>query len=253
MNDLLDAMNSRLKSPYFGYALLAFFGLNWKALFILAASSSTPQLRVAEFEMMTSFWTLAILPLTVGAAVAFATPWIRFGFAHVARKPMELAEDIQLLAENRKLTRQTQLEKARSLQFAAKETELIERAKRDEQVATIEDEETKQRVSNELKSLRLRRDNLSARAADRDGLLNPSIELLIAAASNNGRILRLKTLSGTSIQVGKIEFGADSPQHFAMYDEALDRLVNLQFAKSAGSGGQIFELTNAGWEAAGKL
>ena len=34
MNDIFDAISARIKAPYFGYALLAFIGLNWRGIFL---------------------------------------------------------------------------------------------------------------------------------------------------------------------------------------------------------------------------
>ena len=50
MNDVIDAINTRFKSPYFGYAVLAFFALNWRGIFLLSATEGDPASRLEAFD-----------------------------------------------------------------------------------------------------------------------------------------------------------------------------------------------------------
>lgn len=258
MNDILDALGSRLKSPYFGYALLAFIALNWRELFLFVVSNAAPQERIDAFDAATDHLSLVVYPLLVGAAVAASTPWIRLLFAFIARKPLELAEDLQLEAEHRKTIRKTELEQARNEQFALIETELIERAKRDEQVAAIGDDDAKQRIAREIEELRRKRDSMSASVMEltsaKEQLSEAAKELLKAAASDEqGKVIKIRTLSDQSIQAGGRQFGNDGPKDFAKYEAALEQLIRVGYMKSLGNKDQVFELTHDGWEASGML
>jgi len=66
MGDVLDAVSARIKAPYFGYAVLAFIALNWRAIFLFVMTEATPVERLAIFDAHTSNWTLFFAPLLVG-------------------------------------------------------------------------------------------------------------------------------------------------------------------------------------------
>ncbi|MBU2886793.1 hypothetical protein KO507_13555 [Gilvimarinus agarilyticus] len=245
MEDVVDAINSRLRSPYFGYAILAFLAFNWRGIFLLLTSSAAPIERLELFDSETSYWTLAVLPLVVGALVAASTQWLKYLFLLIARKPLELIENSNLEAEHKKFIRQAELEKVRSDLASKRESELIERAKRDESIAELSDESKKRELETEIGKIRKERDvKLS------DG----AREILTAAASEEqGRILVLKTLAGENMQAGKKAFGGKSKKEYAAYEAALRELVAAGYVKPVGHKGEIYELTHEGWQLAGAL
>lgn len=245
MKDVVDAINSRIKSPYFGYAVLAFFALNWRGIFLLVVTKEAPAERLQLFDAETSFWSLVVLPLIVGALVAASTHWLRYLFLLVARKPLELIENSNLEAEHRKFIRQAELEQVRADLAAKRESELIDRAKRDESIAEISDESKKKELEEEIKKIRSERDiKLSDMAR----------ELLLAAASeDNGTIMAPKTLGEQSIQAGKKSFGKISKRDYTAYESALDELVASGYVQPVGHKGEIYELTHKGWQLADAL
>jgi hypothetical protein len=166
LKEVVEAVNNRIKSPYFGYSILAFLTWNWKALFLFATSKADPPLRIAAFEEQTNYFSLFVGPLLVGVLVAAATYWIKLGFELVARKPLGRLDSLALEALHAKTIKQTELEQARSKLFAAKEEELIDRATRDAKVEQISDESTKENLSIQLEKLRRERDLLSKRESD---------------------------------------------------------------------------------------
>ncbi len=258
MDDVLEALSSRLKSPYFGYAVLAFFALNWREIFLFVTSEAAPKMRIEQFDASTDFWSLFAVPWLVGIAVAASTPWVKLFFAFIAQKPLQLAEDLQLEAEHRKTIRQTELEQARNEQFAVKEEEIIERAKRDEKVASISDEEAKEKVARELEELRRQRDLLDASvkelASSKEKLSKAADELLSAAASDkSGRLMKIETFSDRFIQAAGRKFGDKDQKDFAKYSSALDELMKRGLVKAVGSKDQVFELTHDGWSVSGAL
>lgn len=259
---MIDAVSSRIKTPYFGYAILAFFALNWRGIFLLATTAGTPQERLAAFDCVTSHYTLVVWPLVVGALVAASTHWIQYLFGLISMKPAGLIDNIRLEAEHRKTIRQTELEQSRSDLFAVKEQELIERAKRDEEVARIEDEEAKEKLAAQLENLRRERDQLSAQLKNQISVGKPTAynispeatELLQAASENkNGTILKPRSIGNRSIQAGKKLFGSESSRDFAQYEDALEELISHGLVKGLSDKGEMFELTHKGWQVADAL
>ena len=257
MNDILDAISARIKAPYFGYALLAFAGLNWRGLFLLAVTEGTPQERLAAFDAQTGLWSLVFFPLLVGAVVTLASPWIRFAFGFASKRPFEHIDNLHLDSEHRKTIRKTQLERSRADLFASKEEELISRAKRDEEVLEIEDDQLKERLKQEIDALRRERERMSADLDDQANsvpLSTTEKEILKAAAKDkSGGIARNEYISGRNIKIGSLIFGQDSTRDFTKYDSALKSLVAKGLVVAIGHKGELFELTHAGWEIADAL
>jgi hypothetical protein len=240
MNDVLDAINTRLRSPYFGYAILAFLALNWRGIFLLVVSEGDPASRLEAFDSVTSYWSLVVFPLIVGAVVAASSHWLKYLFLLIAKKPLELIENSNLEAEHKKAIRKSELEQVRIELAATRETELIERAKRDESIAQITDESKKKELEEEIGKIRRKRDIK---------ITDNAKELLKAAASDgNGTIMKPQTIGEQSIQAGKRSFGKGSKRDYAAYDSALSELIENGYVKAVGHKGEIFELTHEGWE-----
>lgn len=242
MNDVFDAISTRLKSPYFGYAILAFFALNWRGIFLLAISEGDPSSRLQAFDSVTSHWSIFVFPLIVGAIVAASSQWLKYVFLLIAKKPLELIENSNLEADHKRAIRQSELEQLRAQISAARESELIERAKRDESIAQISDESKKKELEKKIEEIRRERDvNISDRAK----------ELIKAAASEqNGTILKPRTIGDQVIHAGQESFGKGSRRDYAAYDAALSELLSKGYVKSMGGKGDVFELTHQGWELA---
>ena len=259
MNDVMDAVSSRIKSPYFGYAVLAFFALNWRGIFLLFALKSSPLERLAAFDQETSFWTLVFSPLAIGLAIALITPWLKLGFEWISKKPLERLDTLSLEAENRRLIMQNNLENARAQQFADREKELINRAKRDEEVEEIIDDESKGKLSAEIVELRRERDELFKKVNRKDNKQFPKEvkELLAAAAQHSeGIIIERQNLSEPSIQSGFKRFEHLSQNVFESYQEALKIMVNMDYIarfkprESDDKDTAYYRLTGLGWTTA---
>lgn len=256
MNDIIDAISARIKAPYFGYALLAFIALNWRGIFLLATTPGSPQVRLEAFDSMTSLTSLIVWPLVAGAFIAVSSPWIKLTFVYLSRRPFEYIDNLHLHAEHKSTIRRTELERSRTDLFAGKETELIERAKRDEEVLKIEDESLQEQLRTELELLRKERDRMSHGLYSSETVqLSPTEKelLKLAAKSGNGSISRNEYISGRSIQIGLSIFGADSTKEFAKYDSALRSLTAKELVRNIGTGNTMFELTHTGWQIAEAL
>ncbi|WP_444941256.1 hypothetical protein [Microbulbifer sp. ZKSA004] len=240
MKDVVDAIDSRIKSPYFGYAFLAFITLNWRGIFLLVVSSGTPTERLALFDEETNYWTLVVLPLIVGALVAASTHWIKYYFLLIARTPVDRIDASHLQAEHRKAILQGELEQKRADLAARKEKELIERAKIDESISEISDESKKKELEVEIGKIRKQRDfNLTSTAIDL---------LTAAAADEKGIIMVREVMGGQSIQAGNRSFGKDSKRSYAKCRSALQELIKESFVAASDTTGNNFGLTHEGWQ-----
>lgn len=160
MNDLVDALKTRLSSPIFGYFGLALLAFNWQAVFFLLVQDGDVLTRIRFFEQHTTTASLIILPCLFAISFSVLYPWLLFLVARMTAKPSELKDMVQANSEHRVLIRRKQLEEARSSILANAEMELIERAKRDQELDKFQNEELRQKLKAELEQLRAERDSL---------------------------------------------------------------------------------------------
>ncbi|WP_299940475.1 hypothetical protein [uncultured Microbulbifer sp.] len=250
MKEFIAAVNSRIKSPFYGYFILSFFVFNWRAIFLLLVTGGTGLVRLETFDNQTNIWTMLWYPLISSLILAIASPWVRYCFGLVERMPLQKIDFLLLDAEHLKNIRQEELEKSRNKLLAVKESELIDRALRDEKLEKVKDEEAKQNVKEEIDNLRDKRDNLSNKLeAPSPKLSAASEELLLGAASEErGIIVKSRSIGNHSIATNNISFGRNSPREFAKYEKALDDLVECGYVKERGIKGELFELSHSGWE-----
>jgi len=258
MKDLVDAVSSRVKSPYFGYAVMSSIALNWHEYFLLAFAEENARQRLLEFNNATNSWSLLILPLLIGFAIAFASPWVRLFYDWVSKKPFELHDFMKLEAQNKITIKEAELEQARNELLAVKESELIERAKRDEEISSIANEETKEKLSKDIEQLRRERESSKNKNINDNNLIfklsSEALEILKEAANDkNGTITISNTLSRRSIQVGKKTYGKDDQRSFVKYEYALESLLHNDLVKERDHKGELFELTSKGWDIAATL
>lgn len=154
MKEIIEAFAARIKSPVFGYFILAWLAINWKPLFFLFFDPNQIDKRIELFEKLTNIYTLLVFPLAVGAAFAVLYPWVNYAFLWICIIPTDLRNSIQAESEHKLLWKKKQLEEARSLVLATKERELIDRAKRDEEIRSIPDKNTKEILQNQIDQLR---------------------------------------------------------------------------------------------------
>ncbi len=156
MKEIMEALTARIKSPVFGYFVFWWAVFNWRPLFYLFFSDTAVENRFAYFDKLTDSYSLLILPLTVASIMTVSYPWINLVFLHLCKKPTDIRNYLQAESEHRLWIRKKQLEEDRSALLAAKEKHLIDRARRDEEISSISDEETKERLRKEIDTLRER-------------------------------------------------------------------------------------------------
>ena len=78
--------------------------------------------------------------------------------------------------------------------------------------------------------------------------------ILLAYASKdpNGQIMHIRSLSGTSIAAGKWDFISEpgNPRDVAIWEDALEELINFGFVKASGTKHQVFSVTRKGYDVA---
>lgn len=164
MKEIFEAVESRIKSPVFGYFTLAFLVVNWKVIFYLLVEKKGVAERVANFENNTDIYSLLIFPIILAAAVSVFYPWVNYCFLFLCKKPTDLKNRLQAEAEHKLLIKRKELEEARSALLSTAEAELIERAKRDEELNEIDDLEVKEKLKLELERLRKERDGFEVKS-----------------------------------------------------------------------------------------
>ena len=154
MKEIIEAFNARIRSPVFGYFVLALLVINWKPLFFLLVDDTPVSTRIELFEKLTNITSLLVLPIAIGAIAAIVSPWVNYVFLRLCRKPTDLRNAIQAESEHKLLLKKKELEEARSLVLAAKERDLISRAKRDEEIGSLADEGARIELQKQIDQLR---------------------------------------------------------------------------------------------------
>ena len=103
MKDIIEPIGNRIKSPIYGYALLALFAVNWKSFFYLFLSESNVIDRVDYFEKSTSFYTLLLIPILFSVLSLIVQPWLSYLFQYVSQKPVAL-KNVMLADQNHVLS-----------------------------------------------------------------------------------------------------------------------------------------------------
>lgn len=161
MKELVEAITARVKSPIYGYLAISWIFINWKQLLVLLFDATSIQVRIDAFEKQTTATSLVVLPLVIGVTVAVLSPWFSYLFLKLARRPTDLHNALQAEAEHNLLLKRKQLEEARATLLAARERELIARAKRDQEVGALDDENSRVELQKQLDQLRAQVDKQS--------------------------------------------------------------------------------------------
>lgn len=159
MNDIIDAVKARFSSPVFGYFGLSLLAFNWKGFFYIFFQEGDALSRIQYFEQQTSLQSLAAWPLLFSLAFSVCYPWVLYVVAWLTAKPTELKDMIQARSEHNLLLKRKQLEDARSSILANAELELIERAKRDQELDSLQSDAVREKLKSELEQLRAERDS----------------------------------------------------------------------------------------------
>ena len=167
MKEIIEGFATRVKSPLFGYFILSLLVLNWKPLFYLMLSKAEWVKRIEYFDEHITLSTMFFYPLVFSIVGAVVYPWINYFFLRISKQPTMLRNNIQAESEHALLLKKTELENIRNSLLASKEQDLIERAKRDEKIQEIDDEQVKESLKSEISKLR----KLSAKSFAKEYIL----------------------------------------------------------------------------------
>lgn len=253
MKDLFDAISTRVKEPYWGYFLLSFLAFNWRGFFLLLFATGTAQERIALFDFQTSIWTLIICPIIVALSIVIVTPWLNVIFGKISRIAYETLNSLDIQREHKYLLEKIKLEKTRTLALADKENDLINKAKRDEDIKKIEDEELRESLKREIDQLRVKRNTL---AHDKDHLeINNGKKLsefqkvlLNEISKSKDGCIQKKFINGYKfIKVDNKQISeSNAAPEYLRYADAISLLVKQGLLKDLDNAGQVFELTVKG-------
>lgn len=255
MKDLFEAINTRIKEPYWGFLVLSFLAFNWKGLFLLCFSIGTAQQKIALFEAETNFWSLIVFPVVTALFILLITPWLKVLFGWMSRLAYEKLNSQELDREHKYLAEKNKLEKERAKELANKENELIDQAKRDVDIENIENENVKDSLKREIEQLRKERNDIVHNVG-----INKSLKNDFNLNEFEKTILRYLSLNndyfikrGKDLQVGQfIKLGDQSiyktndARDYLKYEQGIKSLIERNFIYDLGEEGKIYELTDFG-------
>jgi hypothetical protein len=198
MKDIIDEIDSRIKSPLFGYFIFSLIAINWDPIFYLIVDIGPVSERIKYFHDGTDSFSLFLYPFLVASAYSIGYPWLHYLFILLGTKPTELKNSLQAESEHKLLTKKQELEEARSEILRTAETELIERAKRDVELSEIDNEEIREKLQTEIEQLRKERDEMGSEVKQDLANKQPSI------SKEQEELVRLITSSGGSMKEADI-------------------------------------------------
>lgn len=200
MKEIFESIEARIKTPFFGYVLFSLVAFNWDSFFYLFFDNGAALTRIDYFKKETNWISVIIYPTITACAYTIFYPWLIYILTLSASKPNQLKNNLQIESEHNTLLKKQELENTRSQFFKEMEEELINRAKRDEDLGDIENEATKEKLKDEIDKLRAERDELRDVSFTKsirtptppisDKLLKQQRELIIILAQNGGEILK---------------------------------------------------------------
>lgn len=158
MNEIIEAFRTRISSPLFGYAIIAFIIVNWKPLFYLFAGEVTTLERFEYFDENTTPNSLLVLPILFAIIGTIIYPWINYMFLCICIQPTDLRNSIQAQSQHNLLIRKKNLEAVHNEIQKDKENEIIRRTKIDDRISLIPNKEIRKLSEQLIMEERLERE-----------------------------------------------------------------------------------------------
>jgi len=109
MKEILQALESRIKSPVIGYFTLAILIFNWQEFFFLFADKGSAADHITYFIENSSSSSLFWYPVLSAITYTLVYPWISLVFLHTCSKPTDLKNNLQATSEHRLLVEKISL------------------------------------------------------------------------------------------------------------------------------------------------
>jgi hypothetical protein len=187
MKEILQALESRIKSPVIGYFTLSILIFNWQETFFLFADKGAAADRISYFVEKTSSASLFWYPSLLAVIYTLAYPWVNLAFLYLCRKPTDLKNNLQASSEHKLLIEKNKLESLRSEYLETAETSIIAQAKRDIEIEQIDNEELKDNVRSSIQNIRTENVAENLRENEIDTSYDDPNELLKLADSYRAR------------------------------------------------------------------
>lgn len=148
--EIYDAWGARVKSRVFGSIIVAFTLINWKVLFFLAFDDAKTTEKFTYFDTYTNVFTLYIWPIFLGGFIGLVLPFVNNWTHWFVSKPVSAmrSRDDEYAHERLKKKNEWLVERNRAQELL--ERQIIDEAKRDEEVAEIADPVRRAEVEEEI-------------------------------------------------------------------------------------------------------
>lgn len=152
--EIYDAWGARVKSRVFGSIIVAFTLINWKVLFFLAFEDAKATEKFSYFDAHTSAFTLYVWPIFLGGFIGLVLPYVNNWTHWYVSKPVSAmrSRDDEYAHERLKKKNAWLAERNRAQELL--ERQIIDEAKRDEEVAEIADPVRRAEVEEEISRTR---------------------------------------------------------------------------------------------------
>jgi len=158
LKEIFDAFGQRIKSPVFGYILIAFVACNWKPLYYVFFSGDPALEKFSFFDANTDAWSLYLLPLIFGLLSALFAPWVSNWGAWWATKPTNEKRIREVNEAHKVISAKNKWAAERETEKANKEQALIDAAKRDLEIKEIDDDDVRKDLVGDIVSVREQHD-----------------------------------------------------------------------------------------------
>lgn len=160
LKELFQALEARLRSRLLGSIILAFIAVNWKTFYYVVFAKVDVMTKFAYFDGAAYNWkTFFLLPLIIGVLATFAMPWINFGVmklnAFALKKQNDLKNDMKSHNDHMKQLSRLKYEAEREEALAKKKAAAVKSAKADEEAETIQDDDRREKLIDELGNVSL--------------------------------------------------------------------------------------------------
>jgi hypothetical protein len=245
IKEFLSVVGVRIRSNLFGYILLAFILINWKALFFLFFSESPVLTRLTFFEIRTDYWSLLLFPTLLGFASATFIPWVSYFSSSLVVMPTRLQNRLQHIE-----ALNFQIEKARreaELQ-GIEERRKIEAAKIRDELEEIRNPQLREALVQDLDAGR-NTESLSLSVDDVLSELSDSERKILIQLGNtkSGVVSIFDTEVGYVVFFDKIETRIENRQKYLTMLDALNVLSSKNILSKRRNTNE-FEVTSFGYK-----
>ena len=253
LKDYFEVWTQRVRSPLGGYTAFAFLAVNWREVFFLLFSEQSAAIRIRFFDLRTSWLDLIIIPIAIGALLAFVTPWLNYFIAQLIKKPVSRHRQLQttesISNKIHQINEATRIESAEAENENVRETRKIEGARRLELAKEVQSEGLEEEILAEREAFSIEKqgaDGSFHSLAETLTLLEKAVIITLGKASTSQTVSRLsensyllKSYNSFTQNGNLVRFGVD-------VRAAIDNLLRLRLLSLVKMSGEA-TLTASGY------